>query len=126
MPNTPKASKPVQPPDTVKVRICVAVDTDGHWSAHGERGDSDTDMMTCSSDNVSEPYALTFVEAYVPLPRALSTVAAHSVQPSTESETGTFACFGVLYREDARTCCACALRPSCAVRSTDGGTILSP
>lgn len=76
-----RGAEPVQPPDTIKVRICVAVDTDGHWSAYGERGDSDSEMMTCSSDNVSEPYALTFVEAYVPLPRALSTVAAHSVQP---------------------------------------------
>lgn len=52
----------------MKVRIAVAVDADGDWSAVGSRGLSDEKSAGYAADTVSDPYHVRFVEADVPLP----------------------------------------------------------
>lgn len=53
---------------TVRVRIAVAVDSDGDWNACGSRTTTDDGAAQYAADTVGSPYHVRFVEAQVPVP----------------------------------------------------------
>jgi len=53
---------------TVKVRIAVAVDPSGEWSATGWHEASDELMMECARDSVADGEALYWLEAELAIP----------------------------------------------------------
>ena len=59
---------------TVRVRIAVAVDPDGGWSAWGGSGVKDHVSMSYATDGVGEGEARHWVEADLPVPES------HTVQ----------------------------------------------
>lgn len=53
---------------TVRVRIAVAVDPSGDWSACGWAGSEDDDKRGIASDTVGEHEAIYWLEADLPIP----------------------------------------------------------
>ena len=55
---------------TVKVRIAVAVGSDGDWSACGWKGDRDGDAMDTVIDAVGDNASPYWITAELPIPEA--------------------------------------------------------
>lgn len=64
-----------QPPNTAKVRIAVAVNADGEWSADGADSWQDGYAINAAKAAVADDSRVTFVTAYAPLPEPPAEVA---------------------------------------------------
>ena len=63
-----KAHTPTPPPNTVPVRIAVAVNAAGRWDAQGNSEGPDERMMDWANENVGYDGRITFITAHVPKP----------------------------------------------------------
>ncbi len=57
---------------TVRVRIAVAMGTDGNWISEGSRGMSDDTAVRYLNDHIRAPGPLHFIEADIPLPTSVT------------------------------------------------------
>lgn len=61
---------PPPPPNTVPVRIAVAVDPDGRWNGTGWSESDDKEAGELALDVMSDRARLSYITAHVPLPAA--------------------------------------------------------
>lgn len=66
----PEPAEPPAPEGAVRVRIAVAVDAEGDWSASGRSGHRGKNAATKALYAVNLPARLSWVEAWVPRPEA--------------------------------------------------------
>lgn len=58
---------------TIRVRIALAIDSDGDWAAYGVRGYADESMLEEAGYSVCEPQTLHWIECDVPVPDPVPT-----------------------------------------------------
>lgn len=75
---------------TVRVRIAVAVDTDGNWVACGgpDVADDWHGAMDCMLDEIKEGESRYWVEAELSIPRGSYPVFVGDVKPESEARDG--------------------------------------
>lgn len=59
-------------PQTVTVRVAVAVDPAGKWCANGWHGAKDRELMDCSIDAVEDGEARYFLTVELPIPQSVT------------------------------------------------------